>query len=423
MWRTLFTVPHQIGGIPVLGIGWLLAVLLLAYAAYVFWNWKDPLRRRDALNQWPTVALMAVAIAWILPAIELRNIRGEPLGLAVRGYGVFLMLSIAAALGLSLWRAQRRGYPLDQLYSLTLWLVIGGLVGARLFYLIEYRDQFVGRTWTESLGAALNFTRGGMVVYGALLGGLLAGLVVTRHYKLPIRKTADLIIPGVFLGVALGRIGCLLNGCCYGDRCEPSWWAAEFPPGSPPYEMQLSSGELVGLTLSSPTDSTGRRVEAVAKGSLAEQAGLAPGMVVQQMGPVLGPDDPRLPAEDSRNLGLALLADGREFRWSANELPSRSLPLVPAQLIGAVTALVLVGWLVWMDRWHLRDGMLLGLGFAGYAVIRFGLEMVRNDEPGQFGTSWTIAQWVSVVTLLCCGIYFYGLYRSDPRQAGPNHPS
>jgi phosphatidylglycerol:prolipoprotein diacylglycerol transferase len=152
-------------------------------------------------------------------------------------------------------------------------------------------------------------------------------------------------------------------------------------------------------------------IDAVDPGSLAAGAGLQPGMQVLHYGPLAGPPDPRLPEEDLRSLGIVLLADGRELRWTADQLPPRSLPLVPAQLIGAVTAFGLVILLLLADRWGLRQGALLGLGFAGYAVIRFGLEMVRNDEPGQFGTQFTIAQWVSVVTLLCCAVYLVALYR------------
>jgi phosphatidylglycerol---prolipoprotein diacylglyceryl transferase len=424
MMRTLFFIPHEILGLPVFGWGWALIVLLLVTAIGWIRNGSTAAGRAELIQQLPLLGVMAAALVWILPAVELRSIKDEPMGIAVRGYGVMMMLSILSAIGLAVYRAKRKGYPLDDLYFLTVWLVIGGISGARAFYVIQYFDQFQGDSILETAKKIVNFTTGGLVVYGSLIGGLLAGLLVAYFKRLPVGITGDLIIPSVFLGVALGRIGCLLNGCCYGAACEPSWFAAQFPPGSPPYEAQLADGSLLGLKLAATdgqqsTDGQQalgqQRVIAVEPNSPAAKQRIEPGDLITtdstQGDPSVvlarAPIDPNSSRDDFSNAWARVRVNGRLIDLSPSDLPRCAKPLVHAQLIGAGTAMILVLGLLWLSRYSLRDGTLLGLGFVGYAVIRFGLEMVRNDESGQWGTNLTISQWVSLAILAVAPFYFW----------------
>ena len=97
--------------------------------------------------------------------------------------------------------------------------------------------------------AVVNVAQGGLVVYGSLFGGLLGLVLFCRKHRVPLLATADLIPPGLALGLALGRLGCLMNGCCYGGLCELPW-ALSFPAGSPPYYSQIARGVFYGLVLS-----------------------------------------------------------------------------------------------------------------------------------------------------------------------------
>jgi phosphatidylglycerol:prolipoprotein diacylglycerol transferase len=164
--------------------------------------------------------LITAVVIVVLPGLM------EPEGLPIRGYGVMLLLAILAGVGLSMHRARKRGIDPELILSLAMWLVVPGIVGGRLFYVIEYWEKYQNANWLVTLREIATVTKGGLVVYGALLAGgaALAGFVY-RH-RLPGLMLADLIAPGVVLGMALGRVGCFLNGCCFGRAISP---------GKPPF--------------------------------------------------------------------------------------------------------------------------------------------------------------------------------------------
>ncbi len=129
-----------------------------------------------------------------------------------------------------LWAAARRaravGINPDHMYDLVFpWILVGGMLGARLLYVISYWDRdFAGQPFTD----VFQIWRGGLVFYGGLLGAVLAAMYRIRKLKLPLWKTADCFAPSIALGHAFGRIGCLLNGCCFG-RPSDLPWAVNFP--------------------------------------------------------------------------------------------------------------------------------------------------------------------------------------------------
>ena len=87
------------------------------------------------------------------------------------------------------------------------------------------------------------------MVYGGFMAGVLGLLAFAYKYKLPALALADLIAPSMLLGLAFGRLGCLLNGCCYGGVCTLPW-AVTFPPQSFAYLSQIERGQMYGFRLS-----------------------------------------------------------------------------------------------------------------------------------------------------------------------------
>jgi phosphatidylglycerol:prolipoprotein diacylglycerol transferase len=145
--------------------------------------------------------------------------------LSVHWYGVFL----ATAFLVGLWTASRRapltGVAPGKISDAMIWLMVGAVVGARILYVATYwRESFAGHPWWE----VFMIQRGGLVYYGGLVGASLACILYVRLQKLPLWKVGDIFAPSVALGYVFGRIGCLMNGCCYGRACSLPW-AITFP--------------------------------------------------------------------------------------------------------------------------------------------------------------------------------------------------
>ncbi|GAA5504596.1 prolipoprotein diacylglyceryl transferase [Novipirellula caenicola] len=417
MRRTLLLIPHEIAGLPIFGFGW--ALILLALALVI----RAVMIQRRGGSVGSFIAteglmwgLFAAAVAFILPSVELKNVDGEPVGMAIRGYGVMLLLGVLSAVGLAMIRAKRRGINPDVILNMAPWVFIGGIGGARLFYVVQYHDHFIGDSLVETVRRMLTFTEGGLVVYGSFIGGFLAGSFYIVRHHLPLLKLGDAIVPCMFLGLFFGRIGCLMNGCCYGGQCEDYWAALHFPPGSPVYQDQALQGDLIGLRF----DPTSGEVSEVASDSLAEFAGIKVGSVVEQIRL-----DDRYQAGFSKDLpreqsprGVVAMIDGKIYRWTPQQLPQRAIPVQPAQLISSVSGLSVCLLLCALSLVLRRDGAIMLLGFAAYAVLRFVLEMIRVDEQGQFGTDLSISQWVSIGVLICTTVAAVWLYRRNPSDAG-----
>jgi phosphatidylglycerol---prolipoprotein diacylglyceryl transferase len=142
-----------------------------------------------------------------------------------------------SALALGRWRARREGLDPEQISDMAFVVIFGGLVGARALYVVEVWGKPEMRTFVD----AIAIWRGGIVLYGSLLGAV-AGFIIYRSLRtIPVLPTLDLMAPSLALGVALGRIGCFLNGCCYGDRCSLPW-AVRFPQKSSPWVDHVDHG-------------------------------------------------------------------------------------------------------------------------------------------------------------------------------------
>uniref|UniRef100_A0A7C4CB37 Phosphatidylglycerol--prolipoprotein diacylglyceryl transferase n=1 Tax=candidate division WOR-3 bacterium TaxID=2052148 RepID=A0A7C4CB37_UNCW3 len=154
-------------------------------------------------------------------------------GLQIYSYGVMLFLSFLLGIWIVEQRAKRFGVDPKKITDLALWVLIAVVVGSRLFYVAFHWHEFSGdlvaivRFW-DSRQPGLS----GLMFYGGFLGAFAAGLVFVAVNRLPLVKLLDAVAPAIVLGEGLTRIGCFLNGCCFGvpTGCR---LGVEFPLHSP----------------------------------------------------------------------------------------------------------------------------------------------------------------------------------------------
>jgi phosphatidylglycerol---prolipoprotein diacylglyceryl transferase len=149
-----------------------------------------------------------------------------PEGIPVYAYGAMLFLTFIVCVWFIGRRALRLGMqiPREKFQDLAIFVFIAGLIGARL----TYKWQF-GVPWNKFV----RIWEGGIVLYGGIIGGALAFILfwrfALRRFNVSVWQLGDLVAPAVALGIAIGRVGCLLNGCCWGDVAPQDVMGLEFP--------------------------------------------------------------------------------------------------------------------------------------------------------------------------------------------------
>ncbi len=162
--------------------------------------------------------------------------------LSIRWYGIMVASGFLAAYWLMNRRARRYDFKPDDVADLTFMAMLAGIIGARVLYVIRY--------WHEFSGHALDMFKvyqGGLVFYGGFIGAVIAIVILARRRHWPLGRVADLMAPALPLGHAFGRVGCLLNGCCFGmpyDGCCAVHYPAFVEPGviNPVLDIQLRLG-------------------------------------------------------------------------------------------------------------------------------------------------------------------------------------
>lgn len=161
---------------------------------------------------------------------------------AIYTYG--LMMAIAFIVGITLSRkeAERVGQDSEKILDLSFYILIGAVIGSRLFYVLT--DP---RTFLADPIEIFRIWNGGLVFYGGFIMAVVVAVVYVKKSGLSFWQTADIMSPGLAVGQAIGRIGCLFAGCCYGKVCDLPW-AITFnhpdslaPLGIPLHPTQLYS--------------------------------------------------------------------------------------------------------------------------------------------------------------------------------------
>ncbi len=139
-------------------------------------------------------------------------------GFTVYSYGIMLAIALLVSCWGLLRQASREGFNPDHILEAVIVSAVVGLIGARLLYVLLSWELYSGQL------IKILFTRsGGLSFYGAFIGGIAALFAWCRFRKFPVLKFVDLMAPYLALGYALGRIGCFLNGCCYGKISSVPW--------------------------------------------------------------------------------------------------------------------------------------------------------------------------------------------------------
>jgi phosphatidylglycerol---prolipoprotein diacylglyceryl transferase len=420
MCQTLFFIPREIAGYPMFGPGLLLAVWALASFCLIVWlAWRQGWNA-DTWGYVSILLLIGAIIRWVLPALS------EQQGLPIRGFGMMNMLGVIAGASLAAWRAKRRGLDPDLIFSLVFWMLVPGIIGARAFYVTEYWPEYyrIYASPDGGLGALLvsivDVPGGGLVIYGAFMGGMLGLVLFVRKHRLPLLAICDLMAPSMALGLAIGRIGCLMNGCCFGAVCDHSW-AITFPSGAFAYRAQVERGQMYGFSLGKLAEAE-PTVRSVVPDSSAAKTGLKPGDLLRTVNglEISANGDAYAALEDAFNRQQPLhieTAGGSSITIPVVAPPPRSLPVHPTQIYSVIDGFLLCLVLLVWSRFHRRDGAVMALMMSIYPISRFYVETLRSDEAPVLGTGMSISQNVSLLILACAvGLWAY-VYRRQTLNA------
>lgn len=265
--------------------------------------------------------------------------------LPIFGYGVMLVVAFLACVQLAKTLARRSWLDPELFVNAALIAMVTGIAGARLSHVLENFHEYTDpqRSIAENLLDAFNIRSGGLTYYGGFLLATPCCIAYGLKHRVPILKGMDIIAPVLMVGLGFGRIGCYLNGCCYGEISQTSL-GTTFPYYSNPYIDQFEQGQIHPPTSLLVRDPNGLWT-------------LKTPQQVQQQ-------------------GLADLAARQH-----------ALPVLPTQLYSSFTAFLLAGLLLAFWTLPHLDGRVFALMLMLEGPARFLLETVRV-EPRIFQRDW-----------------------------------
>lgn len=344
----------------------------------------------------------------------------------IPGYGLMMM----AGFMLSIWWAARRaaksGANPDVLLNCGFVALIAGVVGCRTMYVIHYWDQFKYRGgFLDIAWAIIDVRKGGLEFYGGFILSVICVVLWLRLVeRVSLRWYFDIIAPSAALGLAIGRVGCFLNGCCFGGVCNLPWHVS-FPYGSSAQHAQwrekLPGAELPkellhtypnGMTMPLTNDVLKVSPERIAAAQAAEDKIDAQYQAAQtELATASTPAD-KLALERKLN-GLSrkrilakrqyaeIRANLRTYGISMEQLKAlaarhRSLPVHPTQVYSTITALLVAFFLNALYWRRSRDGQVIMALFLIEPVTRWLLEVIRADNPVDTIHMFTISQFLAL---------------------------
>lgn len=299
--------------------------------------------------------LLRIPLPFSLPVI------GDEL--VIHGFGLMLVIGFLCALELARYLSRKCRIDPELFGNAALIGLVSGIVGARLSHVLENWGEYsrADLSFGENFRNAINITSGGLTYYGGFLLAFITLVGYALWKKIPVRTGMDIIAPCLMVGLAFGRIGCFLNGCCFGAVCAVPW-AMSFPYGSPPYMEHVGEGKL----------------------------SVPPQLLRLDAAGVPVPIDPaRLRTPELKPLQpLAAV--------------QRSLRIHPAQLYSAITAFALAALLVSHFTLQHPPGRTFALMMMLEGAARFSLELVRVEPPviGPLSISMVISLGLIVLGII-----------------------
>ncbi len=136
----------------------------------------------------------------------------------LRWYSITIMLAVVAAVLITTYFGKKKGIATEEIYSLALWVVISGMVGARLFHIVDQWEYYAGNPLH-----IFQLQQGGLAIWGAIAGGAVALFIYAKSRHLPLGRLVDAVVPGLLVAQIIGRIGCIVNGDAYGGITNLPW--------------------------------------------------------------------------------------------------------------------------------------------------------------------------------------------------------
>ena len=141
----------------------------------------------------------------------------------LRSYGLALAFAFLMGILLASYRGKKVGLNPDLILDLSVYIIISSIIGARTYFVVTH--------WHLYSGDLLNVFKvweGGLSVQGGVILSVIVSYFYVKRVQIDFFQLADVMIPCVALGQMIGRIGCFLNGCCYGKPCDLPW-GVSFP--------------------------------------------------------------------------------------------------------------------------------------------------------------------------------------------------
>ncbi len=311
------------------------------------------------------------------------------LHVTVKSYGMMMVIGFLAAVTVIRLLSRRFTRDPQHITNAALYSLIAGVIGARVFFVVHYFDQF-----RDNPLGVFAIWNGGLELLGGVLLAIAVILSYIRYHRLPLRHYLDVLAVGLMTALIFGRIGCFLNGCCYGRPANVPW-AVRFPYGSFAYRSQIHPD----LERNRPEPHLHLPGEYF--GYTDEQKQYSPGLKPKE-----------------------LLTPQQQEEVTHGQY--RCLPVHPTQLytsaLAGLCSLILYG--VWRRSQRAeqrgtypmltRPGSTFSSMFILYGVLRFGIELVRDDNPFEIGTL-TVSQLIGISLMLLggCLLVFYSLVRPE----------
>jgi phosphatidylglycerol:prolipoprotein diacylglycerol transferase len=144
---------------------------------------------------------------------------------AIRWYSLIIMAAVVAGVFIAKREAERKGFSTEHLYDIAGWLFIGGLIGARLFHVIDHWETFAANP-----AQILMVWEGGLAIWGAVAGGLITLVLLARKNRWNLPKLLDLFAPALVLGQGIGRLACVITGDAVGRQTSGPFGLAYTSP-------------------------------------------------------------------------------------------------------------------------------------------------------------------------------------------------